>query len=115
MSSIHASYPIKREQSDEDSYSSDSFFQIRNDDVSGEDDKTVRKVQRRKEARMILLILTNTLKEKTMMRMARLQDQNQLPKAYHLLEGIITKLGRPRGVPGVHVKDTKAIIQSQGV
>ena len=38
VSSLHASYPIKREESDEDSYSSDSYFQIRIDDVSGEDD-----------------------------------------------------------------------------
>ena len=77
--------------------------------------QTVRKVQRGKEARMILVTLTNTLKEKTMMRMVRLQDQNQLAKSYHLLEGIITRLGRPRGVPGVHVKDTRIIIRSQGV
>ena len=38
VSNIHASYPIKREDSDEDSNSSDSFFQIRNDDISVEDD-----------------------------------------------------------------------------
>ena len=38
VSSIHASYPIKREDSDEDSNSSDSFFQIRDDDMEVEED-----------------------------------------------------------------------------
>ena len=77
--------------------------------------QTVRKVQRGKEARMILVILINMPKERTMMRMVRLQDRKQLARAYHRLEGITTRLGRPRGVPGVHVKDTRTIIRSQEV
>ena len=38
VSSIHASYPIKKEDSDEYSDSSDSFFQIEKDDISVEND-----------------------------------------------------------------------------
>ena len=38
MSSIHASYPIKKEDSDEDRDSSDSFFQIERDNISVQND-----------------------------------------------------------------------------
>ena len=49
------------------------------------------------------------------MRKVRLQDRKQLAKANHRLKGITTKLGRPQGVPGVHVKGTRTITQSQEV
>ena len=38
VSSIHAAYPLKKESSDGDRYSSDFFFQIKEDDVKIEDD-----------------------------------------------------------------------------
>ena len=38
ISSIHASYPTKEESSDTESFSSELFFQIREDGIKSEDD-----------------------------------------------------------------------------
>ena len=77
--------------------------------------QTARRDHNGKEARTILLILTNMLREKTMMQMARLQIQNQLAKVYHLLEDTIIRLDKQLGVLGVPIRDVKAVIPSQKV